>query len=536
MPALTTIQAKKQANVILTHKQRKALETAQEAVATALARDGITVIFDSPIPCVDLKSKTMHLPALPEEMRSEDETVLRGWLDHEVSHVIFSDVEWPKRALRTPTVKIMCNMVEDTRVDKLMFKRYYGSKINIEQSTQSAHDGAKPNNPIQAGILLVGDVGMGKDFDEALDLWSSRMKNPMMIPVFRKMVESGRSETIQAHDVSSTAEAIDCGIAILDKWKDVLKDLPKSKDGSGIPMDFNEDEDDKDDKDDKKDAKCTCEKNCKKCMSFGKKCEGDCPCASKGKKDDKKDDKDDKKDDKKDKKDKKDDKKDKKDDKKKDKKKDKKAFKNLFRGVLKMSEILDDYGFAKSASKMIVVANQLLVEANDAVEEAAAEAAANPDVDATTLVLTETGGAPEDARLGEGIGGDFDFEDEDDIIAQLDAIERGESEGKSPVELAQELGLAEPTKPGREPGSTGWNEAAKESELFDPASMLEDFKGEEGFDANDGLAQANAEVETWLKKHAHNNNIEADADLSSLLITAEKEVEDYLIEKNLNIK
>ena len=50
------------------------------------------------------------------------------------------------------------------------------------------------------------------------------------------------------------------------------------------------------------------------------------------------------------------------------------------------------------------------------------------------------------------------------------------------------------------------------------------------------LDAANTEVEAWLKKHAapqSANEIELGADLNSLLITAEREVEDYLIDKNL---
>jgi len=208
-------------------------------------------------------------------------------------------------------------------------------------------------------------------------------------------------------------------------------------------------------------------------------------------------------------------------------------FGGLFESVLKMSETLDELGLEKSASDMIRVADALLVEAAgaDTIEEMMRE---NPDLDIDVAVVKEEPREEEEGELFDPRLMALEFEEEagegGDLEAQLKAIEEGEAEGKSPAELAQELGLAEPEVAGRDyPGSTGWGEAMREAE------------GEEA-EADDGaleeLEAANTEVDTWLKKHASKkgDEIELDADLSSLLITAEKEVEDYLIDKNLSFE
>jgi hypothetical protein len=189
-------------------------------------------------------------------------------------------------------------------------------------------------------------------------------------------------------------------------------------------------------------------------------------------------------------------------------------FNGLFESVLKMSETLDGLGFSKSASSMIKVADELLVEAagEDTIEGMMKE---NPDLDVDVAVVKEKpaaeGGELFDPRL---MGLELAEEGEgEDIVAQLTAMEKGEM----PVELE---GLED----------VGPTEAVIEREkgpgLKEPEWLTKE------------LEAANAEVDAWLKKHGaeESEEIELDADLSSLLTTAEKEVEDYLIEKNLSFE
>lgn len=273
---------------------------------------------------------------------------------------------------------------------------------------------------------------------------------------------------------------------------------------------------DKEDDSDANDAGCKCDPDCI-CHKFakGNKCKGDCKCSKKAKEKEEKEDDDDAN----------------------DKCECSDAcpcksggdcnecakvakFNVLFNNVLKISEMLDDFGFTKSASNMIRVADALLLEAAgaDTIEEMLRE---NPDLDVDLAVVKES---PKEER-GEELfdprmmGAELAEEvDKDDIIAQLEAIERA-----GPAESLIDVGpgLKEPEFLKEEPAL----EAPEVGPGLADLPELED------------LEVANAEVDAWLKKYASKNDeIELGADLSNLLITAEKEVEDYLIKRNLSFE
>ena len=179
--------------------------------------------------------------------------------------------------------------------------------------------------------------------------------------------------------------------------------------------------------------------------------------------------------------------------------------------ILKMSEDMDEVGWTKSASNIIKVADLLVAEAAgaDTIEELMKE---NPDLDVDLAVIKEK---PEpDTRAME-----VEFEEEtdpEDIIAQLEAIEEAGPD-EPLIEAKKGPGLKEPE----------WLE-----EELEP-----DIEPERGTGLAD-LAEALAAVDAWLKKHGveeDDDEIRVDASLSSLLTTAEKEVEDYLIDKNMNV-
>ena len=185
---------------------------------------------------------------------------------------------------------------------------------------------------------------------------------------------------------------------------------------------------------------------------------------------------------------------------------DAEVFAKLFESVLKLSEQLDEMGFAKSAAGFITVADTLLAEAAgaDTIEEMLRE---NPDLDVDVAVVKEKPGAEEEAAEGELLDPrmtslEFEGEDDGDLEAQLNAIE--------------EAGLG-----GKQEGPLSEDEKGKMHEL----GLSE-------------LEAANAAVDAWLAKNSsdNSNDIDTDLDLSNLLVTAEKEVEDYLIEKGLSFE
>jgi hypothetical protein len=196
----------------------------------------------------------------------------------------------------------------------------------------------------------------------------------------------------------------------------------------------------------------------------------------------------------------------------------------LITNILKMSEDMDELGWSKSASDIIGVADRLVAEAAgaDTIEELVEE---NPDLDVDLAVIKEKPKPDVDTRAleveleeegePESIKPDEPLSDPEDIVAQLEAIEEAGPD-EPLIEARKEPGLEEP----------GWLE-----EEPDPGEP------ERGTGLAD-LAEALAAVEAWLKKHGaeeDSDEIKVDASLSSLLTTAEKEVEDYLIDKNMNV-
>lgn len=183
-------------------------------------------------------------------------------------------------------------------------------------------------------------------------------------------------------------------------------------------------------------------------------------------------------------------------------------FDNILNSVLKISEALDNLGLSKGASNMIKVANALLAEATgaDTIEEMLKE---NPGLDVDLAVVKER--SKEEPRLTDlefNPGETEESVDPNDIVAQLEAIE--------------EAGFEESLDIGHE---SQLSEEDTEKTLEIPG--LEDIQ------------MALAEVEVWLKKSGYsekNDKVKLDEDLSTLLITAEKEIEDYLVDKNLSFQ
>lgn len=184
---------------------------------------------------------------------------------------------------------------------------------------------------------------------------------------------------------------------------------------------------------------------------------------------------------------------------------------SFIKHILKISEDMDEAGWTKSASNIIKVADLLVAEAAgaDTIEEMLKE---NPDLDVDLAVVKEKPEPTTEDADTRALEVELEETDPEDIVAQLEAIE----EGEPLLEARKEPGLKEPE----------WLE--EEPEIGEP---------ERGTGLAD-LSEALAAVDAWLKKHGaeeDDDEIKVDASLSSLLTTAEKEVEDYLIDKNMNV-
>ncbi|MDR2390531.1 MAG: hypothetical protein LBE84_02465, partial [Planctomycetota bacterium] len=112
---------------------------------------------------------TIYLPALPEEMPKDLYCALRGHLDHEIGHIVFSS---DTRILREFEAKwgkagsFFLNVLEDVRVEAAMRQKYPGSGCNLVNAHTYLEREilARPERPpvsIQLAFAL-GSVSIGK--------------------------------------------------------------------------------------------------------------------------------------------------------------------------------------------------------------------------------------------------------------------------------------------------------------------------------------------------------------------------------------
>jgi cobaltochelatase CobT len=73
----------------------------------------------------------VNLPYMPDNATEELIGAIQGFLDHEVAHILFTDFSiMPK--CTDESVAEMLNLVEDTRIEREMAKRFQGSAHNLE--------------------------------------------------------------------------------------------------------------------------------------------------------------------------------------------------------------------------------------------------------------------------------------------------------------------------------------------------------------------------------------------------------------------
>lgn len=113
----------------------KALETVAKAVADNYK---VKVIFQGSQARTD--GKTIILPSLPQDPDEMSETLVskfRGFCDHEIGHVKFTDMNVFHRhpELREDKgLKNMLNIIEDVRIERAMIDKYIGCKINMQNT------------------------------------------------------------------------------------------------------------------------------------------------------------------------------------------------------------------------------------------------------------------------------------------------------------------------------------------------------------------------------------------------------------------
>ena len=111
---------------------------AQARIAAGILDETVEVIFGRGGPMCDMKSRKIYLPEVPDELADRDRRIVSGYLDHEIAHLLFSDVGVVESIDPKSPVKTLFNAIEDGRINKRIGARYPGSRKNIESATYAA--------------------------------------------------------------------------------------------------------------------------------------------------------------------------------------------------------------------------------------------------------------------------------------------------------------------------------------------------------------------------------------------------------------
>lgn len=82
------------------------------------------------------KPVSVNLPYIPDNATPELCQAIQGFLDKEVSSVLFTDFSHMKKIERNKELHAMAKKIEDTRVEKEMGKRFRGSASNLANTSQ----------------------------------------------------------------------------------------------------------------------------------------------------------------------------------------------------------------------------------------------------------------------------------------------------------------------------------------------------------------------------------------------------------------
>ncbi len=107
-------------------------ESQLERLARTLTeRFGVTVVCQGDQACTD--GRKILLPSMPEPMEESLERMVIGFLDHEMSHVAFSDFGVVKEfSTKHPGHEGLLNVVEDALIEKKAMDRWPGVRANLD--------------------------------------------------------------------------------------------------------------------------------------------------------------------------------------------------------------------------------------------------------------------------------------------------------------------------------------------------------------------------------------------------------------------
>ncbi len=191
-------------------KNLNGLETTLERVGRILSRK-----YNISVQCKGNECKTdgrtIWLPALPDNISESLWSLVRGELDHETAHILFSDFDGRMKDFKRKWGAFgfdTLNVIEDVRVNYAMQKEYPGSRHNILHSiAEITHTHPIDQMPLPVrflcGLFLAGmDLPYDQYGEDAI-----------------KMVEQFKNDTKRFKSLRNTNEACAMAESILERLK-----------------------------------------------------------------------------------------------------------------------------------------------------------------------------------------------------------------------------------------------------------------------------------------------------------------------------
>jgi len=127
-------------------------ESQLERLARTLTEQfGVNVICQGDQAFTD--GRQIVLPSLPESMGSDLERMVVGFLDHEMSHVAFSDFNVVGEfSAKHPGYEGMLNVVEDALIERRAMRRWPGVRANLDAMFRQIRDRVAAITPASCSL------------------------------------------------------------------------------------------------------------------------------------------------------------------------------------------------------------------------------------------------------------------------------------------------------------------------------------------------------------------------------------------------